>query len=251
MSADRLRPHRLQPSARAFLAGKVRTLMPMICYMLAYLLCFMLIENWNRLHYTVIHTAVDDLIPFYPVFVIPYLMWFPYVIFSSLLLLFKNEKAYHQLCSVLSIGMTIFILVSVIFPNIHLMRPEVMPDNSVFSKLVSLLYTIDTPTNLTPSIHVYNSLAVVAAVWKWDWRTDSGHVYPEAVKAFWRTILTIIGLLISLSTMLIKQHSFEDVVIATVLFSVIYLLVYRFDVLVLGGSGRVRLPALRLRSARS
>ena len=51
----------------------------MFCYMIFYLISFSLIEQWNRLHYTVIHTAVDDVIPFCPAFVIPYILWFPYV----------------------------------------------------------------------------------------------------------------------------------------------------------------------------
>lgn len=48
-------------------ADKIRVLTPMFCYMIAYMISFMLIEHWNRLHYTVIHTAVDDVIPFVPV----------------------------------------------------------------------------------------------------------------------------------------------------------------------------------------
>ena len=53
----------------AFPAGKLRTVRPMFCYMIFYLISFSLIEQWNRLHYTVIHTAVDDVIPFCPAFV--------------------------------------------------------------------------------------------------------------------------------------------------------------------------------------
>lgn len=231
------------------LSGKLRTLLPMFCYMIVYLISFALIEHWNRLHYSVIHTAVDDLIPFYPVFVIPYLMWFPYVLVCGLFLLMKNEKAYHRFCTTLAIGMTVFILVSIVYPNIHLMRPETMPDDSIFTRMVFMLYAADTPTNLTPSIHVFNSLAVIAATWKWNWRTDTGYQYPAAVKTLWRTAATVLGLLITLSTMLIKQHSFSDVVIAGALFAVVHLLVYRFDLLLFGGSEHI-LPALRPRYVR-
>ena len=59
---------------------KLKLLMPVVVYMIIYLTGFTLIEHWNRLHYTVIHNAADDLIPFVPVFVIPYLLWFPYIL---------------------------------------------------------------------------------------------------------------------------------------------------------------------------
>lgn len=235
---------------KAFPLNKLRTLRPMFCYMIAYLVSFGLIEQWNRLHYTVIHTAVDDMIPFSPVFVIPYILWFPYVMCFGLFLLMVNEEAYHRFCTVLAIGMTIFIVVSIIFPNIHLLRPETMPENNVFTHMISLLYLADTPTNLTPSIHVFNSLAVVAAAWEWDWRTERGHSFPKVVRGFWRTFLTVLGLLITLSTMLIKQHSFSDVAVAAALFLFTFILVYRLDFVFIGGK-RIRRPALRPRSARS
>ena len=58
---------------------KVRLAVPMALYVLFYCVSFLLIENWNRLRYTVIHTAVDDAVPFCEWFVIPYLLWFAYV----------------------------------------------------------------------------------------------------------------------------------------------------------------------------
>lgn len=239
---------RVFSAGKSFLPGilppeKIKVLTPMICYMLAYMVSFMLIEQWNRLHYTVIHTVVDDVIPFVPVFVIPYLLWFPYVTCAILFLLMVNEDSYHKLCTVLAIGMTVFIAVSVVFPNIHLLRPETMPVDNVFTRMVGLLYLVDTPTNLTPSIHVFNSLAVVGAIWEWDWRTDSGKVYSGRVRAFWRAVTTILGLSITLSTMFIKQHSFSDVVIAFALFLFTYILVYRFEFTFIGG--RRRTPAFR------
>lgn len=231
---------------------KFRVVKPMLLYMVAYLVAFQLIEQWNRLHYTVIHTAVDDIIPFVPVFVIPYLLWFPYVLVSCFYLLMKNEEAYHRLCTVLVIGMTVFIAVSIVFPNIHLMRPQTMPEDTVFTRMISLLYLADTPTNLTPSIHVFNSLAVVGAAWSWDWRTDRGMALPSSVRIPGRITITVLGLLITLSTMLIKQHSFSDVVIAFALFFVTWILVYRFDFTFAGNWNRRRQrPVLLPRSLRS
>ena len=162
----------------------------------------------------------------------------------------KNEDAYHRLCTTLAIGMTVFIIVSIIYPNIHLLRPETMPVDNVFTRMISKLYLVDTPTNLTPSIHVFNSLAIIASAWNWNWTTDDGKVFSNRIRSLCRVFLTVLGALITLSTMLIKQHSFSDVVIAIALYLLTHFLVYRLDFVFIHGK-RVRRPALRPRSARS
>ena len=43
---------------------KTKVALPMALYGVFYLVSFALIENRNCLRYTVIHTAVDDMIPF-------------------------------------------------------------------------------------------------------------------------------------------------------------------------------------------
>ena len=50
-----------------------------VIYMIVYLLWFALIETRKFSRYTVIHTALDDKIPFIEIFVIPYIIWFFYV----------------------------------------------------------------------------------------------------------------------------------------------------------------------------
>ena len=202
----------------------------MAAYAVFYLATFALIENWNRLHYTVIHTAVDDMIPFCEVFIIPYLMWFVYAFGFAFYMFLQDEKSYHEVAAFLVIGMTIFLALSVVFPNILLLRPETMPRNNVFTYMVERLYAVDTPTNVTPSIHVYNSLCVMIAVWK----TDAKLVRSRVSK----TAMTVLGFLIILSTMFLKQHSFSDVIIATGLALFSYILVYRLGFVFVGKERR-------------
>lgn len=51
--------------------------------------------------------------------------------------------------------MTVFLLVSFLYPNGHELRPALELEN-VFQKAVWLLYQADTPTNILPSVHVFN-----------------------------------------------------------------------------------------------
>ena len=50
-----------------------------ISYMLFYLLGFYILEHAEHRHYHVIHSWLDDKIPFCEYFIIPYLLWFFYI----------------------------------------------------------------------------------------------------------------------------------------------------------------------------
>ena len=58
---------------------------PIFIYAPIYLYWFIYIEKHKFAHYAVIHTVIDDYIPFVEFFIVPYYMWFLYV---SLTLLF-------------------------------------------------------------------------------------------------------------------------------------------------------------------
>ena len=94
-----------------------------------------------------------------------------------------------------------------------------LPDtwDDIFTKLVQLVYRKDTPTNIFPSIHVYNSIACCVAILKNERCRSRKWVTTGTV------ILTI---LIIVSTVMIKQHSVVDLVGALVLNMVVYGVVY-------------------------
>ncbi len=188
-----------------------------LSYLLIYLGWFTYLEKTvtNRFH--VVHMAVDDYIPFIEYFIVPYLLWFLYVAVAVVYFFFTNVSDYYKLCCVLFVGMTLFLVISTVYPNGHYLRPSVFKNDSIFTTLVQWLYSADTSTNLFPSIHVYNSLAVHMAV-------------SRSVKLRrYKWIQAGSGLLmisIVLSTMFLKQHSVFDVITAFLLAAVMYVLVY-------------------------
>lgn len=200
---------------------KYKHAIPLIIYFPIYLLWFSHLEQ-NVTHYKVIHVALDDYIPFCEIFVVPYLLWFAYIAVVLGYFLFKDKDDYFKCCTFLFTGMTIFLLISTLWPNGHHLRPFVMPRDNVFTRMVSALYQTDTATNLWPSIHVYNSLGCHFAIVK------SKHF--ENRKGIRITSL-ILCVSIIMSTMLLKQHSVFDVTTAFIMATVMYLIVYRSDVL--------------------
>ena len=173
-------------------------------------------ENINK-PYHVMHTALDDMIPFEEIFIVPYLMWFLYVAATLAFFFFRNRDDYYRLCTFLFTGMTISLLVCTLFPNGTDLRTAVNPDKNLCSRLVYMLHQADTNTNVFPSIHVYNSIGTHIAVMK-----------SESLKKH-KVIRILSGILmvaICMATVSLKQHSVLDVAGAILLSAAIYPLVY-------------------------
>ena len=189
----------------------------LLLYFCIYFPWFHHLERTVTTHFHVIHTALDDMIPFCEYFIVPYLLWFGYVAYAVLYFFFKNKEDYYRLCTFLFVGMTVFLVVSSLYPNGHYLRPHSFEHDNVFTHMVTWLYATDTPTNLFPSVHVFNSIAVNIAVWHSDnFKKNKAVRYGSAV----------LMVLIILSTMFLKQHSVFDVVTGMVLAVFMYSVVY-------------------------
>lgn len=189
-----------------------------LSYAFIYLPWFAYLERTITTKYNVIHVALDDYIPFNEYFVIPYFMWFAYVATAILYFFFTNKQDYYRLCAFLFIGMTISLIICSIYPNGTDFRPLLDPDKNIFTAMVAHLYTIDTCTNVFPSIHVFNSIGVHISI-----------LHSEALSKYrWLRIGSFILMFsICLSTVFLKQHSIMDVIGACLMARVLYQLVYK------------------------
>lgn len=201
---------------------KYRHGIPMVAYFVMYMTWFSWLEEHNKKGYQIIHVNADDYIPFCEIFVVPYFLWFAYVAAVVLFLFFRNKQECYRACIFLFTGMTIFLIVSTLWPNGHHLRLTEMPRDNIFTRAVSFLWQIDTPTNLWPSIHVYNSLGAHFAL---------VHSAELKGKKGIKIASCILAVSIILSTMLIKQHSVFDVATGIALGAVMYVLVYRRDII--------------------
>ena len=138
-----------------------------LLYTAFYTICFSILEKGAHIHYHTIEIWPDAHIPFLPIFIIPYFMWFGYIFAAVFWLLFYTKSTREcQICiSSLVIGMTIFLLISAVYPNKLSLRPHIF-GTDIFSRMVAFLYKTDTPTNVFPSIHVFNTAVVCASVIK-------------------------------------------------------------------------------------
>lgn len=188
-----------------------------LLYFPIYLAWFAFLERTVTRRFHVVHVALDDVIPFVEFFIVPYLLWFAYVAVGMLYFFFHNVSDYYKLCAFLFVGMTVFLFISTVYPNGHYLRPSVFPRDNLCTSLVQWLYATDTPTNLFPSIHVYNSIGIHLAV------CGSRELKKHRAVQIGSGILM---LSIILSTMFLKQHSVFDVVTACGMAVVMYTMVY-------------------------
>jgi len=187
-------------------------------YWLIYLPWFAYLEKTVTKQFHIIHMAVDDYIPFCEYFIIPYLLWFAYIAVGIIYFALKNKSEYYNLCKILFSGMTVFLIVSTICPNGHYLRPAAFARDNIFVDMVQMLYATDTSTNLFPSIHVYNSIAVNAVIW---------HCDDFKQKPLVRYSSAVLMVSIILATMFLKQHSVFDVITGILLASCTICFVYR------------------------
>ena len=190
-----------------------------LLYAFIYLPWFVFLEK-NVIHYSIVDVALDDYIPFNECFIVPYFMWFAYVAGAIMYFFFTNKEDYYKLCAFLFIGMTISLIICTIWPNGHNLRPAVLERDNIFTGMVQALWSTDTPTNVFPSIHVYNSIGVHLAI-----------MNSEALKN--RRVIRagsfVLMVSICLATVFLKQHSVVDGVGAVVLSMFMYRMVYRTE----------------------
>ena len=211
---------------------------PLFIYAISYLSWFGYLEKTVKRPANLIHMNLDDKIPFCEVFIVPYLLWFVYISAVVLYFFFKDKQDYYRACTFLFTGMTVFLVVSTLWPNGHHLRPAVMPRDNIFSTMVAMLYKTDTPTNLWPSIHVYNSLGAHFAVF----RNEKLHRKPVVHIGSLVLCVSII-----LSTMFLKQHSVFDVLTAFIMAAVMYIVVYGFDIVTIWQNHRSGVRRRRIR----
>lgn len=199
---------------------KYRHLLPVLLYMIFYLSVFTYVENRfpHDLHFLV--TKWDRMIPFCEYFIIPYTMWFFYVAFGVLYfaLVEKDRSQYWALVTSLGIGMTLFLIVSLVYPNGHTLRPMYLNRSNIFIDMVHALWRVDTSTNVLPSIHVFNAVAVHIAIAQ----NKALQKHPAVVRGS-----LILCILIVASTMFLKQHTVIDVITALILNIGCYCLAYQ------------------------
>lgn len=182
------------------------------------LVAIFLIENNINLGGHKIYSKLDDLIPFVPAFIVLYCAWYFYIGGTCLIFLLKSKTDLRKTAFSMNICMAIGLLVYFIYPNYITIRPSVY-GSDVFSQAVKVLQMGDSPSSVCPSLHVAICVALYTGI------ADSA-LFKGRTKI--KVSAFILAILISISTLFIKQHSIIDVLFGALLGVASYAFVYKF-----------------------
>lgn len=189
-----------------------------LIYWPIYGLLFLTVERlWIRDYYFPMHCPLDDAIPFCEYFLFPYLLWFialpGMLIYGALL----DTDSFKKMMQFIIITYTAAITIYILFPNCQELRPAVFPRDNLLTRFMARFYQFDTNTNVCPSVHVIGATAVMLCGW------HSKHFHSLG----WRIAFGVCALLISVSTVFLKQHSILDVLAAIPICLIAYFAVYK------------------------
>lgn len=153
-----------------------------------------------NLQHHIIHVPLDDRIPFVPVFIIPYISWYVYVPGLMLAAYFNNRSRFLRQAATLFSGAFICIAIFAVYPSRIDFRPEA-GGSGLLLALCRIIYASDQPLNVFPSLHCYETAAIFLTTFDCGaWRKYKAGCAAAA----------ILGVLICLSTVFVKQHSVLD-----------------------------------------
>ncbi len=141
--------------------------------------------------------VMDYHIPFIPAFIIPYVLAFVQWIVGYLVIARQGKEYCDKVMGGEMIAKLIVGIIFLAFPTIML-RGEVT-GSDVFSQAMALLYKVDAPTNLFPSIHCLESYICMKSA-----------LEMKDVDRRYRISMVIMSILVFLSTVFIKQHVILD-----------------------------------------
>lgn len=166
------------------------------------LLNFLIYEFLNKQSETVhvLKLHFEEHIPFLPYFSIPYILFIPFLLITIIYFIFFYKDFKSVFISFISCQLTAYIIYT--FYQTSVTRPDIVFKDT-FSTLVAYIYSIDKPYNCFPSLHV--SLSIICLL------------YWIKILPRFQIIMNIFVMLITLSTVFIKQHYVLDVISGIIL----------------------------------
>ena len=174
--------------------------MPLILIIVMHMTVYLGTKLINRsfLHHD-LTTVIDRLIPLTPewvlIYVLAFLFWGAGLISAS----WQERELCFKLYTAAGISYLICAVCFVVLPT-EIIRPEICATDFC-SRLVAATYAFDVPTNIFPSMHCMMSYIIFRGV-----TVSPMYKKPYSVGA------GILTLLISVSTLFVKQHYLPDVI---------------------------------------
>ena len=134
-------------------------------YWVVYLIWFFWLDLTVTAPNYIIHSPLDDFIPFNEWFIFPYGSWFFLLAGVTALLWWFDTASYDKLCLMMFSGMTFCLILYMVLPNGLDIRPTVeeVGRSNIAMTLMQLIWKADASVNVCPSIHCQSSACMAIA----------------------------------------------------------------------------------------
>ena len=134
-------------------------------YWVIYLIWFFWLDLTIKNPKYIIHSPIDDLIPFNEWFIFPYSSWFVLLAAVTAMLWWYDTESYDKLCLMMFSGMTLCLMIYMILPNGLDIRPtaEAIGRDNLAMRIMQLIWKADSSVNVCPSIHCQSSACMALA----------------------------------------------------------------------------------------
>lgn len=170
----------------------------------------------TNMHHYDFSIPLDDMIPFEPFMILFYILAYVSWIVGFIVIGRESREVCYEVCTAEQIAKIMCMVAFLVIPS-TIVRPEIT-GSGIFESLTNLIYKMDSPDNLLPSIHCLE-----------NWICFRGAMKCKKVGIGYKITMFISALLVFASTMMVKQHVFLDMVAAIIVVEVGLLMAKKFN----------------------
>ena len=184
-----------------------------------YILVIILVMGIQGLSYFLIKSFINDYhiinsfidIPLIKFFVYFYDLWYPFIILNTFIIYKYDKKLFNMLIATMVISTIMAHITFIIYPSMVL-RPDINV-TGLTSWILDFTYKTDTPAiNCLPSMHCFVTSYYI--------------IKCKNLNIKKRLPIVIFSALIVLSTLFVKQHILEDVILAFIYVTIAVIVVH-------------------------
>lgn len=156
--------------------------------------------NKGRVHYDLSIPFIDENIPFVPAMMFIYVLSYAFWAIGYVVVARESREVCYRVFSGDLIAKSFCLVIFLCLPTVMNARPSDFPVETLADRLTRLIFDIDSPDNLFPSIHCLES-----------WMVFRGSTICKKVPNGYRIFCLVFALTVCLSTVMVKQHVVADI----------------------------------------
>ena len=175
------------------------TYIPLLCVVVMNFVAFYatrpINSGWQHYNMTIF---LDEMIPFVPAMISVYLLCYATWVGGGVIIARESPAVCYEVLTGELIAKLLAMVLFLAVPT-TMVRAEIT-GNDIFSELTRMVYQMDTPDNLFPSVHCLE-----------NWIVFRGICKCKSLGRGWRWAALIAAILVFASTVMVKQHVVADI----------------------------------------